>query len=50
MTKENEMPIKFRELAGYNTRVSNGIMHTEEYKKRMKRLQIKFNKWVKLKK
>ena len=38
---------QIEELATYNTRVSDGIVHTEEYKKRMKKLQEQFNKDLK---
>ncbi|MEK6881674.1 MAG: hypothetical protein AABY22_18790 [Nanoarchaeota archaeon] len=46
--KHNAMPSKFNELAEYNTRVSNGIVHTKEYQKRMKILQEEYNMWVNL--
>ena len=35
------------ELAAYNTRVSNGIVHTQKYQKRMKKLQERFDKELK---
>ena len=34
---------EFDSLCRYNTRVSQGIVHTEEYKNRMARLQEIFN-------
>ena len=38
-----EMEEKFNELGDYNTRVSEGIVHTKEYKKKMEKLQREFN-------
>mgnify|MGYP001560223453 FL=1 len=35
------------ELANYNTRVSDGIVHTQKYKKRMKKLQKQFDEELK---
>ena len=47
-TKEEEFKLRgFNELAGYNSRVSEGVVHTEEYSKKMKKLQKQFNKWIK---
>ena len=39
------MPERFNELAAYNTRVSQGIVHTVEYVERMAVLQAAFNEW-----
>ena len=36
-------PYRWQELAEYNSRVSKGIVHTEEFKARMARDQALFN-------
>ena len=41
------MPYLFEELADYNSRVSKGIVHTEEYQNYMRKLQEQFNRWSK---
>jgi FtsZ-binding cell division protein ZapB len=33
------------QLAGYNSRVAQGIVHTPEYAARMRRQQARFNEW-----
>jgi hypothetical protein len=40
------MPDRFHELAEYNRRVSQGIVHTEEMRARMFFLQGDFDQWV----
>ena len=37
----------FEELADYNRRVSQGIVHTKEVAKNMEKLQKEFDKWIK---
>jgi hypothetical protein len=39
------MPSRFHELAAYNTRVSQSIVHTPETVERMRLLQADFNEW-----
>lgn len=34
---------KYQELSEYNYRVSQGIVHTKEFKKRMEKIQKEFN-------
>ena len=41
------MPFEFQELAEYNTRVLNGIIHDKEYQKRMQKLQKEYDLWIK---
>ena len=41
------MPNVYEELAEYNSRVSKGIVHTEEYSERMRKLQKEFDEWIK---
>jgi adenylosuccinate synthase len=40
------MPVEFQELAAYNTRVSQGVLHTPEFVARMAGLQGRFEEWV----
>lgn len=40
-------PDKFNDLARYNDEVYHGILHTEEYKERMRKLQLEYNKKIK---
>ena len=39
------MPARFNELAAYNTRKSQGVLHEPEYVARMAALQEDFNNW-----
>ncbi len=41
-----KMPEKFEELASYNKRISEGVMHIESYRRRMEELQKEFNEWI----
>ena len=40
------MPQRFEELAGYNSRKSQGIQHDPEYVARMAVLQADFDRWT----
>lgn len=42
------MPARFMPLARYNTRVSEGIVHTGEYAGRMRALQREYDTWASL--
>lgn len=47
MTKSaRSMPMKFSELSGYNERVAEGVVHTDEYADRMKVLQAEYDRWA----
>lgn len=39
------MPIVFDELAAYNTRCADGVVHTVRYRERMAQMQADFNEW-----
>lgn len=39
------MPCEFKELAAYNSRARDGIVHTAEYAARMAVLQERFDAW-----
>lgn len=41
-----EMPWHFERLAGYNSEVDRGIVHTQEYDARMAALQKEFEAWI----
>jgi hypothetical protein len=43
--KREPMPERFNELAGYNSRLSEGIVHEPRYVARMAALQADFNAW-----
>ena len=38
-------PSEFNDLAVYNAETHRGLMHTEEWKKRMEEVQKRFNEW-----
>lgn len=40
------MPEHFKELADYNRRKSQGIVHTPEYVERMEAMQASFDQWA----
>lgn len=40
------LPNKFNALARYNDEVAHGLLHSEEYKRQMKRLQEEYNEWL----
>ena len=42
-TFSSPMPDRFKRLADYNTRVSEGIVHTPEYAAEMAKLQSEFD-------
>lgn len=42
----HSMPKMFDELADYNSRVANGVVHEVDYSARMAQLQNKFNLWL----
>ena len=44
--KKKEMPLRFNELAKYNTSISEGIVHTKTYIKMMNKLQEEYNLWI----
>ena len=44
-TKSNQ-PYRFQELAEYNARLSNGILHAPAYVARMAEEQRLFNEWA----
>lgn len=35
-------------LAQYNAEVYRGIMHTEEWKRKMRALKLEYDKWIKV--
>ena len=39
------MPARFEPLAVYNAECSRGLMHTDEYRERMAKLQDEFREW-----
>jgi hypothetical protein len=45
MSRRAVMPDEFRELAAYNARVGDGIVHTAEYAARMAVLQARYKEW-----
>lgn len=40
------MPRKYVALANYNTEVAHGLVHTDEWKTQMAKLQAEYNVWV----
>lgn len=41
-----KMPDKFNALARYNGEKARGLVHTEEYQRRMEQLQEEYNEWL----
>ncbi len=46
MRRHDPMPERFNVLAGYNSEVAHGIVHTPEWDAQMAALQSAFNEWV----
>lgn len=44
--EREKMPDKFVPLAYYNSEVSRGVVHTEEYATQMAALQSEFDEWM----